>query len=119
MSFCSQERYQNLSQLFKPPLSPKMPTVSAGDSSDRQPTYPISSVDNALRLVKMLRSHKSIRVAQAGREIGVAPSTAHRLLQMLQYHGFVQQDPSSKAYVAGPALIDLGLAAIRGRDVRS
>ena len=34
---------------------------------------------------------------------GVARSTAHRLLAMLQHHGFARQDPFSRAYVADTA----------------
>jgi DNA-binding IclR family transcriptional regulator len=38
---------------------------------------------------------------------------------MLQYHGFVQQDPRSKAYRAGTALAQIGLAVVRAMDVRT
>ncbi len=50
--------------------------------------------------------------------IEVAPSTAHRLLAMLQYHGFVSQDPTTRWYAAGPALINIGLSVVRGMDIR-
>jgi DNA-binding IclR family transcriptional regulator len=84
-----------------------------------KPAYPIESVDNALRLLWMLRERPEVRVSDASREIGVARSTAHRLLAMLQHHGFVQQDGASRAYVAGPALLDFALAMLRDRDIRS
>jgi DNA-binding IclR family transcriptional regulator len=83
------------------------------------PNYPIGSVDNALRLLRIIADRDSIRIADASREIGVARSTAHRLMQMLQHHGFIQQDPESKAYVAGPELVRIGLAVVRNVDVRS
>lgn len=83
------------------------------------PAYPIESVDNALRLLLMFREQPLLRVAEASRTLGVAPSTAHRLLAMLQYHGFVEQDPRTKAYRAGGALTEIGLAAVRGIDVRA
>lgn len=83
------------------------------------PMYPIESVDNALRLLLTFREQPSLRVAEASRALGVAPSTAHRLLAMLQYHGFVVQDPKSKAYRAGAALTDIGLAVVRNMDVRA
>jgi DNA-binding IclR family transcriptional regulator len=67
----------------------------------------------------MLQEQPSLRVADVARSLGVAPSTAHRLLAMLQYHGFVSQDAESKAYRAGAALIDLGLAIRREMDVRT
>ncbi len=83
------------------------------------PNYPIESVDNALKLLRMLRDRDHIRVSEAGSAIGVARSTAHRLLAMLQHHGFVRQDPFSRAYVVGPALLDFGLAMLRDRDIRA
>jgi IclR family acetate operon transcriptional repressor len=83
-----------------------------------KPSYPIESVDNALRLLLMFRTQNSIRVSEAGEAIGVARSTAHRLLAMLQYHGFVVQDEPSRDYRAGPALVDVGLAVVRHMDIR-
>ncbi len=38
---------------------------------------------------------------------------------MLEYHGFVRQDPESKAYTAGPVLVNLGLQVVRNLDVRT
>jgi DNA-binding IclR family transcriptional regulator len=40
-------------------------------------------------------------------------------MRMLLYHGFAEQDPESKAYVAGPRLIGLGLQLVRKLDVRT
>ncbi len=85
----------------------------------KAPSYPIESVDNALKLLHMLREGSHIRVSEASSSIGVARSTAHRLLAMLQHHGFVRQDPFSRAYVAGPALLDFGLAIVRDRSIRT
>ncbi len=95
-------------------------TVSAVKNSvPKSPSYPIESVDNALKLLHMLRTRSHIRVSEASSSIGVARSTAHRLLAMLQHHGFVRQDPFSRAYVAGPALLDFGLAIVRDRSIRA
>ena len=89
------------------------------NSVPKAPAYPIESVDNALRLLRLLRDQTQVRVSDASRSIGVARSTAHRLLAMLQHHGFVRQDAESRAYVAGPALFDFALAMLRDRDIRS
>jgi DNA-binding IclR family transcriptional regulator len=83
------------------------------------PRYPIDSVDNALRLVTLVAERESVSVADAAAELGVARSTAHRLLAMLQHHGFAEQDAVRRAYVPGPALTRLGLAALRDLDVRA
>ncbi len=84
----------------------------------KKPNYPIESVDNALKLLLLFREQKAISVSEASRMIGVAPSTAHRLLSMLQYHGFVSQDAVTRVYEAGPALIDVGLSVVREMDIR-
>ncbi len=59
--------------------------------SPPRPAHPISSVDNALRLLVILRDREEIRVSEASTEFGVARSTAHRLLAMLHSHGLVEQ----------------------------
>jgi IclR family acetate operon transcriptional repressor len=84
----------------------------------QEPTYPIASVDNALRLLMLFRGQPRIRLSDASEHLGVAHSTAHRLMAMLAYHGFVRQEPESRAYVAGPALVEIGLAAVRRIDIR-
>ncbi len=102
------------------PAPRKLPPLSeegAAPGSD-EPRYPISSVDNALRLLLMFRDRRLVRVAEASESLGVVRSTAHRLLAMLQYHGLVQQDPQTKAYLAGPGLVDIGLSVVREMDIR-
>ena len=83
------------------------------------PAYPVSSVDRALQLLGMLRETPEIRLSDAARRLGVANSTAHRLLAMLVHHGFVAQDPATKVYRAGSALLNIGLAAVQALDIRS
>ena len=77
------------------------------------PKYQIGSVDNALRLLLLYRERRLVRVTDAAEALGVGRSTAHRLLATLQQHGFVEQDPETRAYRAGAALAEIGLATIR------
>lgn len=91
--------------------------MALADITGKQPAHPIGSVENALRLLVMLRDRPSIRVSDAGTELGVARSTAHRLLAMLLAYRLLEQDPQSRAYRAGPALVELGLAALRRDNV--
>ena len=77
-----------------------------------EPQYPIESVDRALRLLLMFRERPELRLVDAARELGVANSTVHRLMAMLIHHGFIAQDPSSRRYVPGDAVFDLGLAVL-------
>jgi IclR family acetate operon transcriptional repressor len=69
----------------------------------KRPTYSIEAVDNALLLLQLLRDGGSLRLKDAAAELGVAPSTAHRLLAMLVYRGFAIQD-ETRRYVPGPAM---------------
>ncbi len=84
----------------------------------REPAYPIASVNNALRLLLLFRSQPRVRLSEASEHLGVAHSTAHRLLAMLAYHGFVSQEQDSRTYIAGPALVEIGLAVVSQLDIR-
>lgn len=83
------------------------------------PGYPIESVDNVLRLLLLIEARKQVRVSEVSSELGIAVSTAHRLLAMLAHHGFVRQDPDTKVYHLGSVLVRLGLRAVRDMDLRS
>ncbi len=82
------------------------------------PQYPIESVDNALKLLLLLGERPEIRLTEATRYLGVAPSTAHRLLAMLNYRGFVRQDPVSRAYLPGPSLTGVAFAILGRLDIQ-
>jgi len=81
------------------------------------PQYPIGSVDKALKLILLLGEQPRIRLTDATKHLGVASSTAHRLLAMLQYRGFVRQDPMSKAYHPGPALTSVAFSIFSRIDI--
>ena len=67
------------------------------------PSYAIASVDHALQLATALQVEGSLSVSEAAERLGVARSTAHRLLAMLVYRDFAAQD-GARRYVAGPVL---------------
>lgn len=85
----------------------------------KSPRYPIGSVDRALQLLVLLGDESTIRLSDVAQRIGVAHSTAHRLLETLVHRGFAEQDSGTRAYRAGPALLQLGAAALRRADLRS
>ncbi len=68
-----------------------------------KPPYAIESVDNALRILQALRDSGQVRVSEAAAELGIARSTAHRLLAMLVYRDFAVQ-AEDRSYLPGPAL---------------
>jgi IclR family transcriptional regulator, acetate operon repressor len=85
--------------------------------SIQRPPYPITSVDNALRIVQILRDQGSVRLTDVAAELGIAVSTAHRLMAMLVYRGFAIQD-DSKRYAPGPALGARALNTSWNREIR-
>ncbi|MGY1638858.1 IclR family transcriptional regulator [Geodermatophilus sp. SYSU D00742] len=87
-----------------------------GPSLPEAPTT--TSVDNALWLLQLVGESQALRVAEAAELLGVARSTAHRLLTALRRRGFVMQDRPNGAYRPGPALYEIGLAAVNRIDIR-
>jgi IclR family acetate operon transcriptional repressor len=69
-----------------------------------QPTYAIASVDNALHLAQLLQQEGSLSVSESAELLGVARSTAHRLLTMLVYRDFAEQGPDRR-YRPGRVLV--------------
>src|SRR3954447_27078231 len=78
----------------------------------------LTSVDNALWLLELIGERQALRVAEAADLLGVARSTAHRMLTALRPRGLVMQDRPNGAYRPGPALVEIGLAAVSRIDIR-
>ena len=78
----------------------------------------LTSVDNALWLLQLVAERQALRVSEAADLLGVARSTAHRLLSALRRRDFLMQDKPNGAYHPGPALHAIGMAAISRLDVR-
>ena len=67
-------------------------------------TRPLTSVDNALRLLLTLHDGRPLRVTEAAKLLGVSRATGHRLLATLERRHFVEQDPVTRSYLVGAAL---------------
>lgn len=68
-----------------------------------RPLYAIASVDAALHLAQLLQQEGSLSVSEAAELLGVARSTAHRLLAMLVYRDVAEQS-EDRRYRPGPVL---------------
>lgn len=90
---------------------------SRGREQGPRRTYLVASVDHALTLLAAFQDHPSLAVRESAELLGVAPSTAHRLLTTMQASGFVVQDPGTRRYRAGPALVAVALASLQRIDV--
>ena len=97
---------------------PGLPFSMRNDASPARADSPIGSVDNALRLLLLLNARGQLRVMDVADNLGVARSTAHRLVTALLQRGFATQD-ARKIYRPGPALLQLQSPSINSPDVRA
>lgn len=77
------------------------------------PNYPITSADNVLRILSMLRESDTLRVTDVAEAIGVANSTAHRLLATLVHRRLMHHDVTRRTYHSGIELVTLAHAVLR------
>ncbi len=77
--------------------------MARATSMKHPPAYAVTSVDHALRLAVVLQVEGPLTVTAAAERLGVARSTAHRLLQTLVYRDFAVQ-AEDRTYRAGPVL---------------
>ena len=82
------------------------------------PAYPIQSVEHALVLLALFSERRRLSVGAIAKELSVAPSTASRLVAMLEHHGYVGREPDSRDYILGERMRDIGLAAVRVLYIR-
>lgn len=82
-------------------------------------SYIIESLDTGLRLMRLFLTHDTLSVTGAARELGVARSTAHRVLSTLESRGFATRDTSGRGYSAGPELVTLGRPAGYGPEMKT
>lgn len=78
----------------------------------------LQSVQNALRILRLLQHQPAIKAGEVGEQLGLGTSTVYRLLATLEAEGFVQRDRVQRKYRAGRALIAIGIAAVGDLDVR-
>ncbi|WP_432558101.1 IclR family transcriptional regulator [Granulicoccus sp. GXG6511] len=74
----------------------------------------LRSVGSALDLLECFATEEELGVSDLARRLGIAKSTAHRLLSTLRSRGFIEQDEDSGRYRLGLHLFELGhLAQVR------
>ncbi|MGE0216366.1 IclR family transcriptional regulator [Mycolicibacterium sp.] len=63
----------------------------------------VEAADRVLTLMEILRRDGILHINAAARELGVAPSTVHRLVQTLVFRGYAVQS-LDRTYAPGPAI---------------
>ncbi|MEU1275681.1 IclR family transcriptional regulator [Streptomyces sp. NPDC005799] len=82
-------------------------------------TQTLGSVANALRVIALAHSDGKVTLPSISDHLGVGKSTAHRLVTTLVSENFLQRNPAHHAeFIVGPALLEIGAAAIRRADIR-
>jgi IclR family acetate operon transcriptional repressor len=74
------------------------------------PRYPVESVAKAAELLRLFGDHSELRLSDVGQAIGVAASTAHRLLTTLEASGMIRQNTITRCYEPGPELLRIAQA---------
>jgi DNA-binding IclR family transcriptional regulator len=96
-------------------MSNRDPRIS---KPSRTPT--IQSIDRAARILKVLASGpRRLGVSEIADRLGLTRPTVHAMLQTLQIHGFVEQDPDSDKYQLGAGLLQLGNSYLDLNELRS
>jgi len=78
----------------------------------------LQSVSTALDLLDCFVSQEELGVSDVARQLGVAKSTAHRLLTTLCSRGFAERNPETGRYRLGLHLYELGTLAISRYSLR-
>jgi DNA-binding IclR family transcriptional regulator len=78
----------------------------------------LQSVRAAVHLLKAFAEDEKLGVTDVAKRIGVAKSTAHRLLKTLESEGLIEQTSDNGAYRLGMELIDLGSLVSARQDLR-
>lgn len=92
-------------------------TSSVADGQAPVP-YAVESVISASQILLMLRTAGELQVGRVAQDLGVARSTAHRLLTTLQSQGLLQQAGPRRPYTPGPALVEIGSRVVGAVDLR-
>ncbi len=78
----------------------------------------LRSVTSALDLLDLFTSEEELGVSEVARRLGVAKSTAHRLLTTLASRGLVEQNDETGRYRLGLHLFELGHLALSRVELR-
>jgi len=58
-----------------------------------------------------------MNMTEISKELGLYPSTIHRILDTLKYWGYVEQGPNTQKYQLGLKLLELGMAKFHKMDL--
>lgn len=83
-----------------------------------EPSYPISSVDNALRVLAWLRDQSLVRTQEIADRLDLGRSSAQRVATALEAEGFLSPSSNRRDFIAGPVLARAAAGAVASLRVR-
>lgn len=84
----------------------------------RKPKYPIKVLLNTFSIIDILiNKKKSISLSELVVELNLYPSTIHRILDTLNYIGYVEKEIGTDKYQLGLKAIELGTAKLSQIDL--
>lgn len=81
-------------------------SATAVESGDE---YTIAGLGVGLRALDLVLSRDRTTVSELAVRLGVGRSRAHRILRTLELHHYVQPSTTGRGFVAGPAIMQLGM----------
>ena len=103
--------------LVRKPGRPPTPRVGRPPAAKAEPGQ-VQSLSRALAILKTLaESAEGMTLSDLSQVLGLAPSTAHRLLTTLEGQRFVRLDHESMAWQVGVGAFTVGTAFARSRDI--
>jgi IclR family acetate operon transcriptional repressor len=94
----------------------KKPSLTPVGKSESRDT--VQSLSRALSLLNALSAHDGgLPLSEVARTVGLAISTAHRLLSTLQQEGFVRFDEERGVWIVGVQAFIVGSAFLRSREL--
>ncbi|MGM0445943.1 MAG: IclR family transcriptional regulator [Bacillota bacterium] len=84
-----------------------------------KPNQLVKSVDRALNILEVVsHSKEALGVTELSNKMDLNKSTVYRMLNTLQYRGYIAQDNENDKYTTGLKLFELGSLAINDLDLR-
>ena len=77
----------------------------------REPKYPVQTVMKAIEIINLLAKEgggQGLGVSEFSKELEMGKSTVHRLLDTLQFYGYIEKDEESSRYRLGWELYKIG-----------
>jgi IclR family acetate operon transcriptional repressor len=78
----------------------------------------LSTVDHALSVIEYLSEREEAGISEISRDIGLAPSTTHRLITSLATREYLVQNPRTRKYHLGIKIFQLGSAVANRFGIR-